>query len=360
MDKKETMQLKGIALMLLFWHHLFGCGSFLMLEENIWIPCFQKYDAVFGKGAKICIGLFAASSGYGLYKSYLANASYWGFLKRIGNFLITYWILLCCVAIPYLLYFQKFHPEWILVNLFALLHNDEMLYLSFSWYVKVYLEILLILPFIKFLNSKIHTLYMDFIIFILLPLSIGIYLPNAESNFINWKKNILSSIRLLFTWYPVFHVGVIYAKYKILERNCEGETEHLLNKRSLTNIVSNILIIAVMLQIVYYRSQGLFGYYTDVICTAMFVYLFDICYKMNKKTGISKVITFLGKYSFQYWLISGMFFLNTVEFQWVLVLPRYSIMIFVWKILLITPIAFFMSKVSERICKIMWNSKKNY
>lgn len=70
-DKNETLQLKGIALIIMFCHHLFGCGTFLMLEENKWIPCFGVYDSIFSNGFKICIGVFAAISGYGLYKSYI-------------------------------------------------------------------------------------------------------------------------------------------------------------------------------------------------------------------------------------------------------------------------------------------------
>lgn len=159
MSKNETLQLKGIALIIMFCHHLFGCGTFLMLKDNEWIPCFGKYDYIFSSGFKICIGLFAAVSGYGLYKSYIIKDNYSALVGRIATFLITYLTILFGVAIPYLIFFQKFDSRYLFLNIFALLHNDKMLYLSFSWYVKVYLELLFILPIIKLLNSKIKILH---------------------------------------------------------------------------------------------------------------------------------------------------------------------------------------------------------
>ncbi len=71
MDKVETLQIKGTAIVLMFWHHLFGCGNFLMLPENPWLPCLGRYDAMLGTGSKLCIALFTVVSGYGLYKSYI-------------------------------------------------------------------------------------------------------------------------------------------------------------------------------------------------------------------------------------------------------------------------------------------------
>lgn len=356
MSKKETEQLKGVALILLFWHHLFGCGNVLMLDENKWIPCFGINDSIYGEGSKICIGIFAAVSGYGLYKSYISIDQNGSWIKRIFTFLITYWTMMFCLAIPYLIYFNKFNPEWMLINLFALLHNDQMLYLSLSWYVKVYLEILLFLPIVKFLNSKIHILHIDILIYIIIPFSVGLYLPNTEAYFVDWTTNILSSIKLLFTWYPVFHIGVLFAKYGIPERYSGFVMKCIRNTK--IRIINVIVIILLLLYTIYCRKLWVFGQYTDVICVAAFLILFDVCYKIGESRYISKLLSFLGKYSYQYWLVSGMFFLNTTEFQWILVLPKYSILILLWKIIIIAPIAFAMNKLSELICRLIWRTSK--
>lgn len=344
-NKEETLEIKGLAIILMFWHHLIGCGSFLFLTENqTWVPCFGSYDVILGEGSKVCIALFAAASGYGLYKSYIGSPSVKGLSaigKRAGTFLITYWTMFL-IAMPYLAIFGKFHPEWIPVNLFALLHNDEMLYLSFSWYVKVYIEILLVLPLVKYLDSRIHSLCTDIVLFIVLPVYLCGFLPDAESQFIGWDTNILSSIRLLLLWYPAFHAGALLAKYKVIEK---------LSKRygqaSRVSIV--FAVVAVLILIEYWRRR-FFGGYTDALCVAGIILLVDFCHKNAKWDGPSKLLKFLGKYSFQYWLLSGMFFLNTTEFQFLLVLPKYSVLILPWSFLLITPFVILMSKISDLIC----------
>lgn len=70
MNKEVTLKLKGIAIIMMVWHHLFGCGDFLVLPENTWIPCFGRLDEIMG-GCKalysnlcICFWLWAI---FGLY-----------------------------------------------------------------------------------------------------------------------------------------------------------------------------------------------------------------------------------------------------------------------------------------------------
>ena len=49
-NKEESLSLKGISIIMMFWHHLFGCGTFLMLPENNWFPTFGKLDEIIGGG----------------------------------------------------------------------------------------------------------------------------------------------------------------------------------------------------------------------------------------------------------------------------------------------------------------------
>lgn len=60
---------------------------------------------------------------------------------------------------------------------------------------------------------------------------------------------------------------------------------------------------------------------------------------------LDKLFYFLGKYSFQYWLVSGMFFLNTTELFNILYIPKYSILILIWNFILITPIVLIVREI---------------
>ena len=65
--------------------------------------------------------------------------------------------------------------------------------------------------------------------------------------------------------------------------------------------------------------------------------------------GGKYVIPFLGRNSIYYWLLSGMFFLNTKELEPILTFPRYSILIFLWLFVMLTPFVFACSFVSDKI-----------
>ena len=88
---QDTMRLKGIALMLLLWHHLFYKGA----QYNEWyianIPVIQQISIV----AKVCVALFVFLSGYGLaMQSNKQQLGYIAFLrKRLKKLMVNYWVM---------------------------------------------------------------------------------------------------------------------------------------------------------------------------------------------------------------------------------------------------------------------------
>lgn len=345
MRRNETISLKGIAIILMFWHHLFGCGTFLTNGVSyVWVPAGGYLGTIFRAGCKICIAIFAVASGYGLYKSYIKNNSPTKILPRIINFLLTYWTVIFCVAVPYLIYFKKFHIEYIWVNLFALLHNDQMLYVSLSWYVKVYLEFLIALPLVKLCSNRIKTIFGDIVIFVILPTILMMMLPYAEENYVSVHIWILSSIRLLFRWFPVFYMGVIFAKYNLLEKIL-----YIMNKKKVNPVSQAMLALVLMVLAIFLKG---FNSRADIIVGSLFLIGYDICYKLilKKNTYLKDILLFLGKYSFQYWLLSGMFFLNTTEFTSIIYRPKITIIICIWNFIILTPGAILMQKISDWLC----------
>ena len=330
MDTKESSCLKGIAIILMFWHHLFGCGSFLTHDMYKWWPNIITLDKLFGGGAKICIALFAFVSGYGIYKTYVVRDGA-SIIPRIVKFLISYWTIVFFVGIPYLFAFHKLEIRYLFINLFSLLHNDEILYVSLSWYVKVYLELLLVTPVLKKVaNKKYEYPLLELIGIILIPLIFSTFLPDCEEEFRSLFLNVLSSLKLLLIWFPVYYLGMFMAKYKLLEKLDILDDVFLHGKKLIMGLLLSIIIMV--------RGLMLFGVFTDVFCVSIFVVLYHLMYNNISNERILRVLKFLGKYSFQYWLLSGMFFLNTTEFTWILYMPQINILICVWNFLVLTPI----------------------
>lgn len=355
MDKNQSVSLKAFAVVLMFWHHLFGCDTFL--TNGIYYPYFSfgsEFEIVVALGGKLCISLFAFASGYGLYKSYVEKANYSKILTSIFKFLMEYWVVMFVVAIPYLLYFDKFNLDYLLVNLFTLLHNDEMLYVSLSWYVKVHLGFLIMCPLMKYVSSKCNNFMLEIYLFIVLPRMLTIYLPYSEAEFVDLGTSILSSISLLCRWLPVFYVGVLFAKYGIIEKirskTFIGVGEDSIWKTVISLVVSSLLIISSL----YLRCGWGEDSLTNSICVIVFLVGFDeLYYRVIKRIKIiEEIVVFVGKYSFQFWLLSGMFFLNTTEFTWLLYLPKYKILICIWNFVILIPLAVITKKVAGFVTQI--------
>jgi len=142
--------LQGMAILLMLHHHFFNdlsiYGGGLAFWNETWVLRF----AWFGK---ICVGIFAFVSGYGMRKV-LEKKTCGGFYERLGRgylicfrqafgLLIKYWIILTGFMIILFMTGRKaFVPEEFFRN-FALL---EYSYNGAHWYVGQYLKMLFLLP----------------------------------------------------------------------------------------------------------------------------------------------------------------------------------------------------------------------
>lgn len=294
-------------------------------------------------GCKLCIAIFAFISGYAFYKNYFSSNNT-SISKRLIKFLIIYWTMLVLIAAPYLAFQGNLSLKMILCSFLAFLHNDDLLMLSFSWYVKVYVLVLLILPFIKKISNKIKDWRIEALILVFMPICISKYLPDSEIHYTTLIIFLLSTLRLILTWYPIFHIGTMFGKYKVFEniqKMIPRKNIYLVSCLSLLGCCTSILI----------RKIQFFSLFTDAICVSIFCISAVVFIKTINNKLLNKLFTFLGEYSFQYWLLSGMFFLNTVELQWILFVPKLSILILIWSFILITPVAILTSTVSKKIIR---------
>lgn len=252
------------------------------------------------------------------------------------------------VAMPYLMVFKTFDLKVLGINLFALIHDDNIMYISFSWYVKVYLEFLLVLPIVKKITNNISNPIIDGCFFILIPLLVSTQLPDSEKAFVGVKIFLLSSVKLLCTWLPLFYTGIMVNKYSYAQKLKEG-LDKCAKQDHINRKIFNVTMIMPMLTSILLRYTWKLGWMTDVVCVTIFSMSFYVVDCNIKSSILSEVLKTLGKYSFYTWLLSGMFFLNTTQFQWILFLPRYSILVLIWTFVILLPCAVLMSKITDKI-----------
>ena len=349
---ENTEHIKGISIILMMWHHLFGC-NFL----KTWLSPFMEAEILFGKSAKICVAVFLFCSGYGLYKSYISkNPSVKNYIPlRLIKTLIPYWMVMI-IAIICLIIIGKFDPQYILINLIAWDDSVSVMYVSFAWYIKLYLTILLIIPLIKIIELKLKkNAVADFVIYLFIPLLVFYALI-----FIVYKNNLyfLNQILLdigfwsFFSWFPYFAIGFLFAKYKIYKRI---RTQIYKFPKILTIIAG----LAITISTLCFRCFLNFANLTDLIYAPLFI--IGILLTIDNLKWKSKyIIPYLGKKSIYYWLLSSMFFVNTTELLPAVTWPRIPVLITIWLLLLLTPFVYGCDWLADKAIRLVSKIIKRY
>lgn len=104
--------------------------------------------------------IFLFLTGYGVFHSYQKKDAYHHSLKKLGVFLINYWLILCLIFIPLQLLNSSFEfsLKGFALNLVGLRKD----YIMFSWYVRLEIAIVIVFPLLKRLiktNLVQSTLY---------------------------------------------------------------------------------------------------------------------------------------------------------------------------------------------------------
>ena len=348
---EKTTMLKGIALILLMWHHLFGCGY---IES--WLSPFDGVEFVTGMSALICLTIFLFCSGFGLYKSYISkeNAK-WSYIpQKIIRTLIPYWVVMLLTIIV-LVILGKFEPKYILINLFAWFHDDRILYVSFSWYIKLYLLLLVITPLIRLIELKWKKKHwtVDILIYIVLPFAVYYIFKGYSDEYrvTGFITSAVSSILLVLYWLPLFSLGILFAKY-----NVYGKVSRFFDRFSKWLVI--VIAFLICGNVLYMRFMFNFPSISDVLYGTLFIVS---CLLISDRIKFKSkyVLPYLGKNSLFYWLLSGIFFFNTKELLPAITWPSIPVFMLIWVLLLLTPFVFACDWVSGKITGLIIRKKKD-
>ena len=102
-SKNDSNVIKGVAIIMMMWHHCFLSGRSDSYIISFW-PFFKEQVVAMAGFFKICVSLFAFVSGYGLYQSFNKNYSN---KKIVGGYEFSKWILFR--------YVRSFSGYWFIV-----------------------------------------------------------------------------------------------------------------------------------------------------------------------------------------------------------------------------------------------------
>ena len=226
MTKDESLQLKGIAILMMLWLHLFGTDRAILENSENFIHLWNGAPIAYAmrKLGRMCVVLYTFLGGYGLAKVYQRSGNctrgfgiYGGMNngKRVWKLFTNYWIvLLMFMAVAVAIKPDRYPGDIseITGNITALncTYNDSL------WFLLPYAMLtLLASPIIKFANS-LHGTRLWITLAIAFTVKCAVYNIARPTGGLGslMLKNIIEASGLFF----MFFVGILFARDSFMER----------------------------------------------------------------------------------------------------------------------------------------------
>lgn len=308
-SKEDSKLLQGIAVCLMVFHHLFA------FPERIFVPfsfvlnfSFLNIETMIAYFGRICVAVFAFTSGYGMRKGvrdvsqYRILSGYKNMASRLWNFAQRFWaVFLVFIGLGLITHAYPWQPMQLLKGFFG----QSYAYNAEWWYIGEYLRFLLLFPLLmwglKLLNRLSDPIRS--VVFTVLVLALCAAL---------WYLN--------HPYIICFLLGIYFASVPVFEYLEKGLFRHT---------ILSIVVSLGALGVAFLSRTYLLGPNYDVIHVSIFVFGFVGLLKCN---FIRKIFGFVlhlpGKYSTYIWLTHTFF--GYYLFQKITFFPRYSLLIFLW------------------------------
>ena len=211
-----SLMLKGVAILLMMWHHCFLAGRF-EAYDIVFSPLAPNQVANIAKLFKFCITLFIFISGYGLYSAYrnknenVSNGK-WILLRYIKGFSAYWFIFVLSIVVCMLIDGRPknvFYGEGFLKGSIHLIINFLGLHNIFGtqninaewWYMSAYFLFIMLTPLLYQISEKYGSLFFTLLV---------IVFPRVVEVQLNAKH--------IYTFLLVFVMGMIFNKEKVFER----------------------------------------------------------------------------------------------------------------------------------------------
>lgn len=344
-DKRQSNIVKGIAVLLLIFHHLFFnnpdlYGQYFSIFQIGGVPLVAKISEI----CKVCVYIFLFISGYGLFLTYtskISNAEKRGFkvnIKFVLNRLFKVMLPFCFIYIIFvpLGFFLGRNPVSVYNgNAFFAILDFLGLAQVFStptmnstwWYMSVIIIFYVLFPIILKLISKSKILC-----WIWLVLSfILIVLPGSFS-----KVPIILLVKLYFA---PFYFGIFVAKFNLLNRLSEA-----------INSKGKFIVLSVVLTVI----TGALSYFNLFLFSTLFAFsiilLSYAVFGKNKDIAQSEkrnIFAYLGIHSgniFMFHTFIYMYYLHDLIYS-----CKYPILIFLVTVVICLVISILLEQLKKLI-----------
>lgn len=305
--KKQSAVLQGVAIWMMVYHHLYSFA----VEYDSLLPFLQANTASrIAWFCKLCVGIFAFISGYGMYYVMVRQprerffgrmaAEYRSVLGRVLKLYAKLWLVIFIyMGIIYGIMRLPFDPSQLLGNLTAL----NPTYNGAWWYVEQYAKMLLVLPFLDLLLTRFDQpgeRKRKEIFFLVLAL-LGVVAVLAGRLWWPGLWNAVLAVKsgLRFSFLLIFVVGYLMARFALFQR-----ADKVLRSRGgwLPVCVSVVLVGIVIVLRVTLATDAAYAK-LDFLFAPMFVY--GLLTLLSYIPSLCTFLAWWGHQSTYIWLVHG-------------------------------------------------------
>lgn len=298
--KNDTLCMKGIAILIMFFHHNY-LGADRWLDSPIsFYPFSQSQIVYIAKFFKICVGMFVFLTGYGMMasvkgkiKNHLQMRKY--IINRYLTMMLGFWFIFLMVQVLSGIFtdrFSEIYGEGMYAWIYFVIDGMGLAHLFSTptfcatwWYMSLAIFLIMLFPFFKKLIEHYHEAAL--ILTMLLPTA----LKFPYSDF--WR------------WLFCYSLGIYIANHNIL-----GKIKAWYHSKSLlVKTAGFVFLTAGMLVIILLRQSEGFGVkflYLWEGLAPMYVILYSYLFLIWCKP-LAIILKFIGKHSMNMFLIHTMF-----------------------------------------------------
>ena len=339
--KDDTKIIKGVAICLMLYHHLFAYPNKILDGISFVSLCSfgeTTLSTYIGQFGRICMPMFLFMSGYGTYLSSekcgdvnkMSADRIWGLYRSVWKVFI--------LSLPVSAYFFGYERTRLIKSI---IYNFLGLSCSFNeewWFIVPFALLLILFPAIKrFLDRDRAGIFIDLLILTAYSAFYNYILPQLI------KLPVFSELAPSVLWHktnetlgilPAFVMGCLFAKYGLLDMIKErfaGKTPWC--------IIAFLCILAL-----FYLHLYNYMYY-DFINSAVFISCITVLLPLKFLKWPLKILEKIGGEATNIWLTHTFF--SSYWCQRLIFAPKYSVLIF----LLLLAVSYCASKLIKKF----WN-----
>lgn len=332
LSKEHSFYVKGIAIFLMFAHHLFGFGEWILAKNNYMLlfSTHQFFSIICFYFGGISIGLFSFISGYSMYINSGKYKKYNGCIHKLIGFLLCYWIVELLFLFLGVISKEPLPslPMFIKQSFGVSVGHNGTINIIFAWYVLFYIIFILIHPIIIRLSK--FSFVIDALIYGVLFYSMYIIVKqpcwsiSADTVDFCWKTANYGYIGM---------IGYLCAKYNIFEKIEQCIEKISCRSRWMKLGIAFFVIVGILCIKIKLNNFSIFDIVSnDVLFIPFIIYAFIIIYNNLSLRFLKRIVMKCGENSMNMWYLHAIFFTPNFTFQFIAYCFRYPILILIWTV----------------------------